>query len=107
MISNVRQDDNGVWQCANEKQLARAINLVVLGTCCICYTRPRRWLVVETNRLRMRFRNAKSAVLTDRRTPAGSRQLVRAGERKHGPKHRVCGRWWKPDAVLTLATVAK
>lgn len=33
VISNVRLDDNGVWQCANEKQLARAINLVVLGTC--------------------------------------------------------------------------
>lgn len=30
-INSIRQDDNGIWQCANEKQLARAINLVVLG----------------------------------------------------------------------------
>lgn len=64
-------------------------------------------IVVETNDLRMRFRNAKSAVLADRRTPVGSWQLVRAGERKHGPKHRVCGRWWKSNAVLTLVTVAE
>lgn len=30
-IGNIRLDDNGIWQCVNEKQLARAINLVVLG----------------------------------------------------------------------------
>lgn len=31
VINNVRQDDSGLWQCVNEKQLARSINLVVLG----------------------------------------------------------------------------
>ncbi|XP_003240357.1 CD166 antigen [Acyrthosiphon pisum] len=30
VINNIRLDDNGIWQCVNEKQLARAINLVVL-----------------------------------------------------------------------------
>ncbi|XP_050425969.1 CD166 antigen homolog A [Adelges cooleyi] len=32
VISNIRTDDNGIWQCVNEKQVARAINLVVLET---------------------------------------------------------------------------
>ncbi|XP_050529013.1 CD166 antigen homolog A [Daktulosphaira vitifoliae] len=32
VISNIRVDDNGIWQCVNEKQVARAINLVVLET---------------------------------------------------------------------------
>lgn len=31
VITNIRLDDNGIWQCVNDKQLARAINLIVLG----------------------------------------------------------------------------
>lgn len=54
-----------------------------------------------------RSRNAERTVSTDRRASFGSRELVRAGKRKHGFGYRMRGGRWKSDAVLALVTVSE